>query len=346
MSTNQKSNEEEVDLGSLFVIIGKGFSKFFNFIASIFKGVFHAIISILIFLKQHIVKIGIAAIIGGGLGVFLEVKKPDLYGSELIVSPNFKSTRQLYDNIHYYNNLVKQKDVAGLERTFNLDNPSAISLRKFAIEPIVNENDTVTTEDLKVGDNDNLSALVAQVCDADCLFILSDIDGVFTKDPNIHSDAVLLPVIDEITDEIYAMAGTSRNHLSTGGMKTKIEAAEKATEHGINTYILNGTKSEVFASLLAQINPGTRFCADKDVIKAKKHWLKHTLKSQGRITLDSGAVNALVNKGASLLPAGIKSISQIGQIPGSFCRICGCIEQIHTSSAAGLAVCTACASWS
>ena len=98
-----------------------------------------------------------------------------------------------------------------------------------------------------------------------------------------------------------------KNIKFSNGIKIKcdIQTRRKMNEKGD---IINGAKSEVFASLLAQINPGTRFCADKDVIKAKKHWLKHTLKSQGRITLDSGAVNALVNKGASLLPAGIKLI--------------------------------------
>jgi glutamate 5-kinase len=106
------------------------------------------------------------------------------------------------------------------------------------------------------------------------------------------------------------MAGTSRNPLATGGMKTKIQAAEKAVQHGIDTFILNGTKSEVFASLLNNINPGTRFVPDRDIITAKKHWLKHTLQSQGSITLDSGAVNALLNKGASLLPSGIKSVNK------------------------------------
>ncbi len=205
--------------------------------------------------------------------------------------------------------LITQDDLEDRERYISIRDTIQIQLEN-GIIPIVNENDTVTTEDLKVGDNDNLSALVAQVCEADSLFILSDIDGVFTKDPNVHDDAVLIPIIDEITDEIYAMAGISRNHLSTGGMKTKIEAAEKATEHGINTYILNGTKSEVFSSLIRQINPGTRFSADKNTIRAKKHWLKHTVKSQGRITLDKGAVNALLNKGASLLPIGIKSVAR------------------------------------
>lgn len=205
--------------------------------------------------------------------------------------------------------LITQDDLEDRERYISIKDTIQIQLEN-GIIPIVNENDTVTTEDLKVGDNDNLSALVAQVCDADSLFILSDIDGVFTKDPNIHDDAVLIPEIEEITDAIYAMAGTNRNHLSTGGMKTKIEAAEKATEHGINTYILNGTKSEVFDSLIREVNPGTRFSANINTVKAKKHWLKHTVKSQGRITLDKGAVNALLNKGASLLPVGIKSVAK------------------------------------
>ncbi|MDG1038207.1 MAG: hypothetical protein P8O89_04630, partial [Polaribacter sp.] len=135
MSTDQKNNEEEVDLGSLFIIIGRGFSKFFNFIGNIFKGIFHGLISILIFLKNNIIKIGIAALIGGILGTFLEVKKGDYYESELLLEPNFESTRQLYDNVSYYNNLVKQKDTAGLAATFKLDKPAAASLKGFVLEP-------------------------------------------------------------------------------------------------------------------------------------------------------------------------------------------------------------------
>ncbi len=204
--------------------------------------------------------------------------------------------------------LITQDDLADRERFISIQETIKIQLAN-GILSIINENDTVTTEDLTIGDNDNLAALVAQVCDSDSLFILSDIDGVFTKDPNVHNDATLVPDITEITDEIYAMAGTSRNHLATGGMKTKIQAAEKAVEHGITTYIINGTKSEVFNSLLTQVNPGTRFVAEEDIITAKKHWLKHTLKSRGKILLDPGAVNAVINKGASLLPSGIQSVS-------------------------------------
>jgi glutamate 5-kinase len=203
--------------------------------------------------------------------------------------------------------LITQEDLADRRRFISIKHTIRIQLDN-GILPIVNENDTIASARSTVGDNDNLAALVAQVCEADSFFILSDIDGVFTKDPNVHDDAVLIPEIDKITDEIYAMAGVSRNHLATGGMKTKIQAAEKAVENGINTYIINGTRSEVFASLLQENNPGTRFSADKNIITAKKHWLKHSLKSHGKIYLDAGAVNALINKGASLLPSGITSV--------------------------------------
>lgn len=203
--------------------------------------------------------------------------------------------------------LITQNDLADRERYNSIKETIKIQLAN-GVLPIVNENDTVTTKDLTIGDNDNIAALVAQACDADSLFILSDIDGVFDKDPKVHEDALLIPNIETITDEIYALAGTSRNPVASGGMKTKIQAAEKAVEHGINTYIVNGTKSEVFSALLQHTNPGTRFSADKDIITAKKHWLKHTLKSKGKIKLDPGAVNAVVNQGASLLPSGIKSV--------------------------------------
>jgi len=149
MSTNQQkensksNNEEEVDLGSLFVIIGKGFSKFFNFIGDIFKGIFHFLIVILIFLKENSLKIGIAAIIGFAVGFFLELKSSDTYSSVMLVQPNFKSVSQLYNNINYYNDLVEQKDTIGIQNTFNLDKETAASLKEFSIEPIANENDII-----------------------------------------------------------------------------------------------------------------------------------------------------------------------------------------------------------
>ncbi|WP_438989314.1 hypothetical protein [Polaribacter sp.] len=145
MSTSHNNNEEEVDLGSLFKIIGKGFQNLFNFIGNIFKGIFHFFISILIFLKDNILKIGIAAFIGFAIGVFIQVKSADKYESQMLVQPNFKSANQLYNNISYYNDLVKQKDTANIEKTFKIDKETAASLKKFTIEPIINENDIINS---------------------------------------------------------------------------------------------------------------------------------------------------------------------------------------------------------
>jgi len=150
MSTNQqnKNHEEEVDLGSLFVIIGKGFTKLFNFIGSIFKAIFHFIIVLLIFLKQNFIKIGVAGLIGLISGVFLETNKPIVYGSELLVQPNFKSARQLYNNVNYYNDLVKQEKIEKLQEIFKFeDKDAAASLRKFEIEPLKVDSDIINGYD-------------------------------------------------------------------------------------------------------------------------------------------------------------------------------------------------------
>jgi glutamate 5-kinase len=204
--------------------------------------------------------------------------------------------------------LITHGDLKDRQRYISIKNTLRILLANGAI-PIINENDTVATDELKVGDNDNLAALVALVSEADSLFILSDVDGVYDQDPRINPQAKLLPEISEINESVYAMAGATNNHIATGGMKTKIQAAEKAVENGIDTYILNGSRGDVFEKILQGDNPGTHFIAKQGATRARKHWLKHTLKSSGKVTLDNGAVNALMNRGASLLPSGILEIT-------------------------------------
>lgn len=204
--------------------------------------------------------------------------------------------------------LITHGDLKDRERYISIKNTLRILLANGVI-PIVNENDTVATDELKVGDNDNLAALVALVSEADSLFILSDVDGVYDQDPRINPQAKLLPEISEIDESVYAMAGATNNHIATGGMKTKIQAAEKAVENGIETYILNGSRGDVFEKILQGNNPGTHFIAKQGATRARKHWLKHTLKSNGKVQLDTGAVNALMNKGASLLPSGIIEVT-------------------------------------
>ncbi len=203
--------------------------------------------------------------------------------------------------------LITHGDLKDRRRYINIKNTLRILIENQVL-PVVNENDTVATEELKVGDNDNLAALVAMVSDADCLLILSDVNGVYDQDPNKAADAKLFTEIDKIDDALYAMAGGTNNKIATGGMKTKIQAAEKACEHGITTFIVNGSRSEVFEALLRGENPGTKFIAQQSPLKAKKYWLKHTLKSHGSVVIDEGAINAVVNKGASLLATGIIEI--------------------------------------
>lgn len=204
--------------------------------------------------------------------------------------------------------LITHGDLKDRQRYINIRNTLRILLANSVI-PIVNENDTVATEELKVGDNDNLAALVALVSEADCLFILSDVDGVFEQDPRVNPQAKLIPEIAKIDQAVYAMAGATNNPIATGGMKTKIQAAEKAVENGIDTYILNGSRGEVFEQILRGENPGTHFIAQQGATRARKHWLKHTLKSSGKVLLDPGAVSALTKKGASLLPSGVTAVS-------------------------------------
>ncbi|GAA6171526.1 glutamate 5-kinase [Colwellia sp. KU-HH00111] len=157
------------------------------------------------------------------------------------------------------------------------------TLLEHDILPIVNENDAVTTDKLKVGDNDNLSAMVATAAHADTLVICSDIEGLFTKNPHLHQDAKLVSDVYQIDEDIYAMAGGATSSVGTGGMKTKIEAAEKAISHGIDTYIVNGFKKQTFQAMLAGDNPGTHFFSDKNPMHDGVHWMRHTTRALGEL---------------------------------------------------------------
>jgi len=157
MSTKKQNNDEEVDLGSLFTVIGKGFKNFFNFIGNIFKGVFHRLILILLFLKLHFLKFSVAVLIGGIVGFFLESNKETKFSSNLIVKPNFESTQLLYENINYYNDLVKQQNTKHLASIFKIDTSKAAALRKFEITPLMNSNDIINAYDNFILEVDTLT---------------------------------------------------------------------------------------------------------------------------------------------------------------------------------------------
>lgn len=174
--------------------------------------------------------------------------------------------------------------------------------------PIVNENDTVATEELQVGDNDNLAAFVAVLAEADLLVVCSDVDGLYDADPYEDPSAERLPVVDTISDEIYDMVGGSHRAVATGGMRTKLEAAEKATDRGIDTVLVNGTKGDHLDALGRGEMPGTLFRRTERPLSARKHWMLHALPAAGRIGIDVGAAEALRHRGASLLPSGVVAV--------------------------------------
>ncbi|TMP37488.1 glutamate 5-kinase [Pseudoalteromonas rubra] len=188
--------------------------------------------------------------------------------------------------------LLTHGDLRDRDR-YNSIRETLFTLLEQGILPIINENDAVTTDDLKVGDNDNLSAMVAAAADADCLIICSDVNGLYDKDPNKNTDARLLDTVGELTPEIYAMTGGPTSSVGTGGMRTKLQAAEKATSHGIVTYIVNGFNEDTFSELLNGANPGTRFLPYDTPMQEAVHWMTHTASEQGELIVEANEFDEL-----------------------------------------------------
>ena len=203
--------------------------------------------------------------------------------------------------------LLTYDDLHNRTRYVNIQNTLRELLAREAL-PVVNENDSVAVNELKVGDNDNLAAYTALVSQADTLIICSDIDGLYTADPRKNKDAQLISEVDAITPAIHQLAGGAGSSVGTGGMKTKLEAAEKCTKSGIQTLIVNGRKGEVFDNLVAGKVQGTLFRSQQTQDNARTRWLRHTLKTAGEIAVDAGAQKAIAERGASLLPSGIINV--------------------------------------
>lgn len=171
--------------------------------------------------------------------------------------------------------------------------------------PIVNENDTVSVDELRLGDNDNLAAIVAALADADLLLIATDIDGLYTANPRVDRDAEPILQLAGITKASMDMAGGAGSASGTGGMRTKLEAATKAAKAGIETILFNGTHADTVALLAEGKLRGTRLRSTKERVTARKYWLRHVPLAPGAILIDDGAARALRGRGASLLPLGI-----------------------------------------
>ncbi|MDX1992050.1 MAG: glutamate 5-kinase [bacterium] len=208
--------------------------------------------------------------------------------------------------------LLTRDDLSHRTRYLNARD-TLLTLIEQRVIPIINENDTVATEEIRVGDNDNLSALVASVVEADLLVLLTDIAGLYSADPRRDSSAQLIPFVPRIDEATYALAGGTGSKLGTGGMLTKIEAAHTASRSGVTTVIASGSESNVLARVVNGDEIGTRFAPVSSAVESRKRWLL-TDKAQGIVRVDAGAAAAITGRSASLLPVGIT------QVEGDFVR--------------------------
>jgi glutamate 5-kinase len=204
--------------------------------------------------------------------------------------------------------LLTADDLANRQRYINAKHTFQMLLES-SIIPIVNENDTVAVEEMKFGDNDHLSALVATLLEADLLVILSDVEGVYDKDPRAHRDAQLISLISEPKGIRQAIGGESMSAAGTGGIVTKLGAAQEAAAAGIPTFITSGLRDGALEKIFdAKEQVGTLILPEENRLPNRKHWIAYNLKPGGELVVDQGAYDAVVQKGKSLLPSGVKEV--------------------------------------
>lgn len=200
--------------------------------------------------------------------------------------------------------LLTHDDLRNRRRYLNARATLGELLRRSAL-PIVNENDTVSVDELKLGDNDTLAAIVAALVDAEVLFIATDIDGLYDADPRTDRNAKPVEVVAQLSASLLAVAGGAGSSVGTGGMRTKLEAAQRAAAAGVATVLFNGTRADVLEGLARDRLTGTRIHAARSRLAARKHWLQNAPAEPGGIFVDDGAAHAVIEKGASLLPGGV-----------------------------------------
>jgi len=227
--------------------------------------------------------------------------------------------------------LLTHEDLA--DRTRYLNARSTLTrLIELGVIPIINENDTVVTDEIKVGDNDTLAALVTNLIEADALVILTDQAGLYTADPRSHPDARLLSRVKAGDPRLEAMAGGAGSLIGKGGMLTKVLAARRAASAGAHTIVASGRESKVLQRLAGGEMIGTSFIADTAKLTARKQWIADQLQLRGALVLDAGALKALLRDGKSLLPIGVS------EVQGDFARgdVVACLSQAGAEVGRGL----------
>jgi len=233
--------------------------------------------------------------------------------------------------LHASQVLLTHDDLSNRQRYLNARS-TLLTLLQFGVVPVINENDTVATEEIRFGDNDTLAALVANLVEADLLLILTDQQGLFTADPSVDTDATLISQINVNDERLESMAGESRSGLGRGGMSTKVSAARLAARSGAATVVAAGATNNVIQAVLKGDVIGTHFLPDIEPLLARKRWLAGQLQVKGQLVLDNGAVEMLKNNGKSLLAVGVKWAT------GQFERgeLVSCLDQNGVEIARGL----------
>jgi glutamate 5-kinase len=233
--------------------------------------------------------------------------------------------------LHAAQVLLTHEDLSDRQRYLNARS-TLFTLLKLGVVPVINENDTVATEEIRFGDNDTLAALVANLVEADLLIILTDQKGLYTGDPGLFPEAELISQISVNDERLEKMAGESRSGLGRGGMYTKVKAARLASRSGAATLIAPGVLDNVISKVIAGEEIGTHFLPDIEPLLARKRWLAGQLQVKGQLVLDAGAVKVLKTAGKSLLAVGVKSVS------GKFERgeLVSCVDESGLEIARGL----------
>jgi glutamate 5-kinase len=203
--------------------------------------------------------------------------------------------------------LLTMSDLTDRARYINVRNTLS-TLMDWSVVPIINENDTVSVDEIKFGDNDHLAAMIANVIQADILINLTNTEGLFDRNPVGKQRARLIKLVHEITDEIESMATAEADPVGMGGMRSKVIAARKVTACGIPYIIARGRTKAILADVFAGKEKGTLFLPSAEPMTSREYWIAYTLRSRGKLFLDDGAKNAIVSQGKSLLPSGITKV--------------------------------------
>jgi len=233
--------------------------------------------------KQAAASIGQIELINSYFNIF---SKNDIKISQVLLSPSDTENRRNHLNARATLNTLLESNIV----------------------PIVNENDSVTTKEIRFGDNDRLAARVGQIVDADLIILLSTIDGLYSDDPNMNPNSVHIPLVKKLNNEYMSMGKDIKSGISTGGMKSKLQAADIAVNAGSNMIIANGVKEGSIEDLINNKIKSTIFLSTEKPIKARKKWIASHFEQQGNICIDEGALKAL-KEGKSLLPVGVVNVS-------------------------------------